>query len=89
MTTQGERLARIETLLEGLTKAVNDNNSAARTSHSELSAEVKKLREEFTADKAELAALKNRGIGLLIGVGAVGGAAGATLSKAWQALFGS
>lgn len=89
MTTQGERLARIETLLEGLTKSVEENNTQARESHRDLSAEVKKLREEFTADKAELAALKNRGIGLLIGVGAVGGAAGATLSKAWQALFGS
>lgn len=89
MTTQGERLARIETLLEGLTASVNSNNVQAQKANDELSAEVKKLREEFTADKAELAALKNRGIGLLIGVGAVGGAAGATLSKAWQALFGS
>lgn len=89
MATQGERLARIEALLEGLTNATKENNDIARRAHTELSDEVKNLRKEFTEDKEELAALKNRGIGLLIGVGAVGGAAGAALSSAWRTLFGS
>lgn len=71
--TQGERLARIETLLEALP---------------EIREELKALRREFEDDKAELAALKNKGTGLLVGVGLAGGAAGAALSKAWQALFG-
>lgn len=88
MTAQAERLARIETLLEGLAKAVDQNNDEARRANEKLQLEVKALRDDLIADKAELAALKNRGIGLLIGVGAVSGTVGATLSKLWQALSG-
>lgn len=71
--TQGERLARIETLLEALP---------------EIREEIKALRKEFEDDKAELAALKNKGTGLLIGVGLAGGTIGAALSKAWAAVVG-
>lgn len=78
MSTQAERLARIETLLE--TAAANST---------EMRTEIKSLREDFQADKAELAALKNKGVGLLIGVGLAGGTIGAALTKAWQALIGS
>jgi hypothetical protein len=72
--TQGERLARIETLLEALP---------------EIREELKALRKEFEEDKADLAALKNKGTGLLIGVGLAGGTIGAALSKAWAAFVGS
>lgn len=67
MSTQGERLARIETLLETLPEMRND---------------VKAIRKDLDEDKADLAKLKNRGSGLLIGVGLVGGGVGAGIMKA-------
>lgn len=71
--TQGERLARIETLLESLPEIKDD---------------IKAIRKELDEDKADLAALKNKGSGLLIGVGLVGGGVGAGLTKAIIAWFG-
>lgn len=68
--TQGERLTRIETLLEGIDKKLD------------------KLEVEQTKDIADLQALKNRGVGLLIGVGLAGSAVGALASKLWQAITG-
>lgn len=72
MTTnsQGERLARIETLLEALP---------------EMREDIKAIRKDLDDDKADLAALKNRGSGLLIGVGLVGGGVGAGITKAIMA----
>ncbi len=72
MTTRantGERLARIETILERIDKKLDA------------------LEEDQKQDIADLAALKNRGLGLLVGVGLAGGAAGAGLVKLWQGLF--
>lgn len=70
--TQGERLARIETLLESLPEIKDD---------------IKAIRKELDEDKADLAALKNKGSGLLIGVGLVGGGVGAGLTKALMEWF--
>ena len=70
MSTQGERLARIETLLESLP---------------EMREDIKAIRKDLDDDKADLAALKNRGSGLLIGVGLVGGGVGAGITKAVMA----
>lgn len=57
---------RIETLLESLPDIRED---------------IKAIRKDLDDDKAELAALKNKGTGLLIGVGLVGGGIGAGLTK--------
>lgn len=80
MTTRantGERLARIETLLEeGVIKEIG-----------KLSEDVKAIRADLDKDKADLAALKNKGAGILIGVGLAGGAAGAGFVKLWQGVF--
>jgi hypothetical protein len=65
--TQGERLARIETLLEALPA---------------IRIELKEIRDEARRDTEDLAALKNKGAGLLIGVGLIGGFVGAFV-KAW------
>lgn len=71
-SSQGERLARIETLLEGL---------------AEDFADMRALRDDHEKDKAELAALKNNGAGLLIGVGLAGRTVGAFLAKVFAGLF--
>lgn len=75
--TQGERLARIEAILEeGLVKRLND-----------MSDDLKAIRADLDADKADLAALKNRGVGLLVGVGLAGGAMGAAAMKFLGSIF--
>lgn len=76
--TQGERLVVIETLLqESVVKRIN-----------EMAEDVKAIRKDLDADKADLAALKNRGWGIIIGVGMAGGAVGALANKLWSAVFG-
>ena len=70
--TTGERLARIETLLEGLAEMKDD---------------LKAIRKDLDDDKAALEKLKNRGTGILIGVGLIGGGVGAGLVKFWAALI--
>lgn len=70
MTTQAERLAKIEAILE------------------RVETKVDRVETKVDLDVADLAALKNRGIGLLVGVGLIGGTIGAALSKAWLAIFG-
>ena len=72
--TQGEKLERVATLLDTVIK------NQERTDR-----KVDEIHKELREDKAELAALKNKGAGLLIGVGLVGGGVGAALTKAVMA----
>jgi len=72
--TQGERLARIEAILE---------ESIAREL-SGLRGELKAIRDDLEKDKAELATLKNRGVGILIGVSLAAGSLGAAASQLWE-----
>lgn len=75
--TQAERLAVLEERISALIRA-----------QEVMHADVKALGVDLQADKAALAALTNRGAGLLIGAALAGGAAGAGLVKAAQALIG-
>jgi hypothetical protein len=59
--TQGERLTRIETILDRIEDKVDELDSGQRK------------------DIADLASLKNRGLGLIAGVGLAAGGAGAML----------
>lgn len=68
--TQGERLTRIETILERIERKID------------------KVEEEQRKDIAELAALKNRGAGFLIGVSLLAGSAGAGIARFWHSIFG-
>lgn len=85
MSTKSERLAPIETLIEGIAASMEKAETERLRVHVEMRAEIAKLH----ADKADLAALKNKGTGLLIGVGLVGGTIDAAIVKAWAALIGS
>ena len=87
--TQGERLARIETLIEAANAASEQSRLQTAADIAEIKADLKALRKEFEADKAELAAIKNKGAGLLVGVGLVGGSVGAAIVKAWNAFVGA
>lgn len=72
--TQAERLIRIETLLETKLDAI-----VARLD--KIEAHQTKQDSDAAIDRADLAALKNKGAGLLIGVGLAGGALGAGFAE--------
>lgn len=74
--TQGERLAAIETLLQVI-----------RDEQAKQSGKLDSLEASHQADKADLAALQNKGAGILIGIALAGGAAGAAITKALAGLF--
>lgn len=87
-STQSERLTRIETLLEADLANRADERQTMREKLEEMAADIKAIRSDLDGDKAELAALKNKGAGLLIGVGLAGGAIGAGLTGLAEKLFG-
>ena len=70
--TQGERLARIETLLESLP---------------EIKDELRAIRKDLDEHKAELESFKSKGSGILMGVGLAAGGIGAGIAKVWQAFI--
>lgn len=74
--TQGERLVHIETLLLAIDARLANMETAN-----------KQVEVDLVADKAELDKLKNRGAGILIGIGLLAGSIGAGLTKAFPGLF--
>ena len=66
-------MARIETLLESLP---------------EMRADIKAIRADLDADKAELASLKNKGAGILIGVAIASASLGAAAGEVWKWIVG-
>ncbi len=70
---------RIETLLEAKAEADDVHDKAMLVAIKEVRADVKALRKDLDTGAADLAALKNKGAGILIGVGLVGGTIGAAI----------
>lgn len=79
--TEAERLTRIEVLLEQAVVSRSEERAAMKETIDGIAEDIKVIKTELAADKADLAALKNKGAGLLIGVGLAGGVAGAGLSS--------
>jgi predicted nucleic acid-binding Zn-ribbon protein len=86
--TTAERLTRIETLLEAMMETRTEERKAMQDKLDAMASDIKDIKTEVEADKAELKALKNKGAGILIGVGLAGGAIGATVSGFIQSLGG-
>ena len=78
--TETERLA----VLEATTHAQGE---AIIKKLEDMGEDLKAIRKDLDADKAELAALKNKGAGILIGVGLAGGAIGASVVQFFKDLF--
>lgn len=72
-TTQAERLTRIEILLEQAVVNRAEDRAAMKEVIDEMASDIKQIKSDVAADKAELAALKNKGAGLLIGAALAGG----------------
>ena len=79
--TEAERLTRIEVLLEQAVVSRSEERAAMKETIDGIAEDIKAIKTVLAADKADLAALKNKGAGLLIGVGLAGGVAGAGLSS--------
>lgn len=77
--TEAERLVALET-------STAMHHEAVMGALDEIKADIKAIRTEVEADKAELAALKNKGAGILIGVGLAGGGIGAAAVKLLEML---
>lgn len=85
--TQAERLTRIETLLEEMMRERREDRDAQSSAWNEMREDIKAIRKDADEDKADLAALKNRGAGILIGVGLACGALGASLAEFFGSIF--
>ena len=66
--TLGERIARLEALVTAGAKNDAEFRAEVREGLKEIRESFKEHKEKTDADEAALAALKNKGIGLLIGV---------------------
>lgn len=79
---------KIETLLQAKAEADDIHDRAMIEAISDVRADVKAIRKDLDDDKAELAGLKNRGTGILVGVAIAAGGIGAGFSKFWSWLAG-
>jgi hypothetical protein len=79
--TQSERLTRIEVLLEAAVTQRHEDREAMKATIDKMAENIELIKNELAEDKADLAQLKNRGAGVLIGVGLAGGAIGAGIAE--------
>lgn len=86
--TQNERLARIEVLLEAAVMQRAEDRAAMKQTIDEMAADIKAIKKEQSDHKAELEKFKNKGSGILIGVGLAAGGIGAGIVKLWQGVVG-
>ena len=66
----------------------NEDREVMKKSIDEMAADIKAIKSDLQDDKAELATLKDKGAGILIGVGLAGGAIGAGLTAGIETLAG-
>lgn len=85
---QGERLMHIETLLREQNRATELHNKQMSADMERLQQTMKLFRKDFDDHKADYAAMKNRGAGLLIGVSLAAGGLGAALQAIVAAIKG-
>ena len=86
--TQSDRLTRIEVLLEAAVSQRHEDREAMRKTIDEMASDIKQIKDDLAKDKAELATLKDKGAGILLGVGLAGGAIGATITAGVETLKG-
>jgi len=79
---------KIETLLEAKSEADHLHDRAMLMAVDDIRSDVKAIRKDLDEDKADLAGLKNRGAGILVGVAIAAGGIGAGFGKFWQWLAG-
>ena len=86
--TQAERLTRIEVLLEQAVTQRSEDRTAMKETIDQMAKDITQIKNDLAADKADLATLKDKGAGILIGVGLAGGAIGAAITAGFETLKG-
>jgi DNA-binding protein H-NS len=71
--TQGERLTRIETLLEQAVVNRAEDRAAMREDIRQMAEDIKQIKKDVSDDKQDLQALKNKGLGVIVGAAIAGG----------------
>ena len=87
-STTPERLTRIETLLEQAVTQRNEDRTAMRETIDQMAKDITEIKADLAADKAALATLKDKGAGILIGVGLFGTGVGAAVLAALGKVMG-
>lgn len=86
--SEKERLARIEALLDAsVTQRAEDRQHMAEKIE-EIAQDVKAIREDLDLETKTNEKLRNRGIGVLVGVGIAAGAIGASAERVIDKIFG-
>lgn len=85
--TQGERLAKIEVLLQTNAETSSRAFDAIKDMDERLTSRLDKMEAKHEQTAAELEAFKNKGAGILIGVGIAATAAGASIATGFKWLF--
>ena len=86
--SEAERLTRIEVLLEQAVSQRNEDREAMKSTIDKMAENIEQIKTDLAADKADLATLKDKGAGILIGVGLAGGAIGAAITAGFETLKG-
>lgn len=88
VVTQAERLTRIEVLLESAVTQRSEDREAMKATIDKMAENIEQIKDDLAKDKADLATLKDKGAGILIGVGLVGGAIGAGITAGIETIRG-
>ncbi len=84
---EGERLARIEALLETHVNQSRESRVESHAFEAWVRTELKMMNDKIDANHRQFEAVKNKGAGMLLGMAAAGGAAGAGVLKIAQSFF--
>lgn len=86
--SEKERLARIEALLEAAVIQRAEDREAMAEDISDIKKDISAIREDLDLETKTNEKLRNRGIGVLVGVGIAAGAIGASAERIIDKIFG-
>ncbi len=86
--SEKERLARIEALLDAFVNQRTEDRKAMTDQLEEIAEDVKAVRRDLDLETKTNEKLRNRGIGVLVGVGIAAGAIGASAERVIDKIFG-
>jgi len=86
--SEKERLARIEALLDAFVHQRTEDRKAMSDQLEEIAEDVKAVRRDLDLETKTNEKLRNRGIGVLVGVGIAAGAIGASAERVIDKIFG-
>lgn len=86
--SEKERLARIEALLESAVIQRAEDRETMSDDIREIKEDISAIREDLDLETKTNEKLRNRGVGVLVGVGIAAGAIGASAERVIDKIFG-